>query len=121
MKIKFPNYEIELSIEELKELSLNSEIVSEFTQKDSSNKPSVDNSKLGHNKAINKPRSVGSGNYDHKPKIPQEKIDLIKKIFTNYPNRSTRSVAKEINLDNTTVLRWKNRLFPVDTPNGEGW
>jgi hypothetical protein len=40
MKIKFPTYEIELSVEELKELSF-SETLPEFLLKDSSDKPSI--------------------------------------------------------------------------------
>jgi hypothetical protein len=116
---------VEVKEEELKNLFLNVET----PVKDSSSKPSVELGKEEKEVVSNwiKPNSgsslknskkgIGSGNYPHKSKIPQEKIDLIKKIFTNYPNRSIRSVAQELNMDNTTVLRWKNKLFPKE----ESW
>lgn len=47
------------------------------------------------------------GKYKHKSKVSNEKRELIKKIFEEYPNRSERSIAKELNLTRDQVRYWR--------------
>lgn len=53
------------------------------------------------------PLKTKRGKYKHKSKVPEYKKKLIKKIFEQYPQRSDRSVANELNLTRDQVRYWR--------------
>lgn len=53
-------------------------------------------------------RKKGSGKYKHKSKVTDQEKILIKKIFENYPQRSIRSVAKELDLTEDQIRYWRD-------------
>ena len=79
MKIKFPNYEIELSIEELKELSVKNKSDIKAFSPDSSNKPQINN------------------NMDQVKQIKY----LVKEGFDN------KTIAKRLNVSPQFVNYWR--------------
>lgn len=52
---------------------------------------------------------TGSGNYPHKSEVSEAKKELIRKIFENNPERSIRTVAKELDLTDDQVKYWKDK------------
>lgn len=98
---------LELSLEELKELLTINPSPKDYTPVESSNIPEKE---VKLEPMILPPKGNGSGNYKHKSVVPDEKKELIKKIFTNYPDRTIRTVAKELELTEEQTSYWKKKL-----------
>ena len=110
MIITTKDYQIELSIEELKALLPSSSgivcspaLPPRSSEEVIANKPPIE-------------RNLGSGRYPHKSEVSEEKKKIIKNTFTLYPERSIRSVAKELGISKNKVRYWRDQT--VESPDG---
>jgi DNA-binding transcriptional regulator YiaG len=101
MKIKFPTYEIELSVEELKELSTDSSIIKSLpVPVDSSNKPSEKPS-IEPLKLRNVKRKMPLNNRKLSLDTIKQIKDLESKNWTNI------NIAKKLNISSQLVNYWR--------------
>jgi hypothetical protein len=56
-------------------------------------------------------KEIGSGNYAHESCVSAEQKEIIRKIFTTTPDRSVRTVARELGLTTDQVRYWKDKMM----------
>lgn len=125
MKIKFPDYEIDLTVVELKELSFNPSKTSKFSLKGSSSKPTIElketstTNKISTHKLLpvdvsSKPKTDISQN---SKKITNETIKKIKELALE--GLDNKEIAKRLNIIPQTVNYWRKNT-PKDYDGNDG-
>lgn len=91
-------------------------LIREIIMKESAEKPDIEQPNSceckNHSPTISGSVKVENrGHYLHKSSVSDGQKEIIKKIFENTPDRSVRTVAKELNLTEDKINYWKNKLI----------